>query len=110
MEKVYLCKTGSYYKIGVSRRVKQRVSTLQSSNPEELELIGILDVKHPWLVEMFLHEVFSEYNVRGEWFKFDKFYEVAIKDLFSDDGNGNAPVGNTVTVEQLKKAMKSLRK
>lgn len=58
-------------KIGISKNVDKRLSTLQTGNPRELKLMA-------WIVtqgksedhetEQKLHRFFSEYRVRGEWF------------------------------------------
>jgi len=67
--KTYLIKdkNTSLYKIGRSRNPIRREITLQSEKPS-LELVKI------WYknIESKLHNQYSQYRVRGEWFKLNK--------------------------------------
>lgn len=56
-----------FVKIGKTNNILKRLSTLQTSLPYRLDLIYLLDDKHRTL-EKRLHNVYSEYRVRGEWF------------------------------------------
>lgn len=61
------------YKIGVTKNnVKDRLSSMQTSNPNKLEIIFEKKIKKYIKVEEFLHVQFNEKNVSGEWFQLNK--------------------------------------
>ena len=62
-----------YIKIGYSTDVKKRLSSLQTSNPRELIIIGIIDNVAQSLekeIHDYLEDLIPECRVRGEWFDF----------------------------------------
>lgn len=66
---VYVIGYGPYIKIGISLNVDERISAIQTSAPEKLHLYAIID---GWIFEeKSLHTRFSEYRLRGEWFRKD---------------------------------------
>lgn len=60
-------KTLGFIKIGRSHDVNTRLVQLQSTSPDELELLGSMPCVER--TESILHEDFDEDCVRGEWFK-----------------------------------------
>jgi len=54
-------------KIGYSCDVARRIATLQTSAPEPLELLGILE--GPPELERALHRAYDDERQRGEWFR-----------------------------------------
>lgn len=54
-------------KIGISTAVQKRMASLQNSNPYPLELLGLH--RGGRQEEEGLHEIFSDYKIRGEWFE-----------------------------------------
>jgi len=54
-------------KIGYSADPEQRKSNLQTANYEELEFIGIMDGSIE--DEAKIQEMFSTFNIRGEWYR-----------------------------------------
>jgi len=70
---VYLIRGGSYCKIGITKDVKARLSSLRTSNPLELELLCSYGAKNKDSreIESYLHEEFKEYRRKGEWFELD---------------------------------------
>lgn len=55
-------------KIGFSERDPMaRLSAMQTGNPRELRLLAFMDGSRS--TEAMLHEKFSEFRVRGEWFR-----------------------------------------
>lgn len=54
-------------KIGFAVDVEQRLKTIQTGNPERLEIVGVM----PGTVrtEKSLHRQFRSDNIRGEWFE-----------------------------------------
>lgn len=62
------CRTTGLIKIGTTKRdPEKRLATLQTGCPTELRLLGTLRGGEPR--ESRLHEDFSDYRVRGEWFR-----------------------------------------
>jgi len=69
---VIKCKGFDLYKIGISKiDVPNRLSNLQSGNPFELEVVRVFYSNHYSLLEHEIHERYSKYRVRGEWFEFN---------------------------------------
>lgn len=66
---VYLVKCNEFYKIGVAASVPFRLSTMQVGCPYLLTLVTSWLCTDPGAEEDRLHELFSQYRVRGEWFK-----------------------------------------
>lgn len=64
---VYFVRAGDKIKIGFSTDAKTRINSLQTSNPERLELLGVID--GPESHERSLHHRFRHLHVLGEWFR-----------------------------------------
>lgn len=60
------CEAAKAIKIGISRDVRSRLSSIQTGNPFKLSLIGC--VPGTITEERILHEYFSEIRAVGEWF------------------------------------------
>lgn len=61
----------SFYKIGNSKNPESRLKTLQTSNPNELELIftfGSHRKDESLFFERWMHQLFSPFREKGEWF------------------------------------------
>lgn len=54
------------YKIGVSNNPEERLFGLQSANAHKLEIVVTITEGEEY--EHILHQIFREYNIRGEWF------------------------------------------
>lgn len=54
-------------KIGYSKNIKSRLSTIQISIPEKVKLLGF--ISGDMSKEKELHRLFKYYHVRGEWFQ-----------------------------------------
>lgn len=64
---VYVIGYGEYIKIGVTRDIKGRINTLQTSAPGKLEIYAMFE---GWLRdEALLHKRFSKHRTNGEWFR-----------------------------------------
>lgn len=59
-----------YYKIGITRNpnVQCRISQIQTGNPFEVIPVDVRRLANYREAETYLHTVFSNYKVRGEWF------------------------------------------
>jgi hypothetical protein len=58
-------------KIGWAWDVERRLQTLQCGNSSDLLILKTIKTKKPWDLEFQLHERFSEFKIRGEWFSSD---------------------------------------
>ncbi len=68
---VYLLSCGDYYKIGFSKNVKSRVSSIRGSNPVNVDLLVKYSPfdKEYRLLEGMLHEKFKDSRHQLEWFR-----------------------------------------
>jgi hypothetical protein len=66
----FLRSYNNHIKIGTSSQIDERVSTLQTSNPNKLHVQAILEGS--FQTESELHSIFEKYRVRGEWFKYSE--------------------------------------
>ena len=67
---IYLITDGKYTKIGAtSYNVKKRLNELQTGNAKLLKIIYSYKVNNKMSTEKFLHKMFEEKNVLGEWFE-----------------------------------------
>jgi len=73
MAYVYLirCLETPFYKIGVSKNVGARLTSLQAACPLELQIIHTFAPKHPRRIEYTLHQMFDKRRYRGEWFELE---------------------------------------
>jgi Meiotically up-regulated gene 113 len=60
---------GPFVKIGMSRNVKDRTSTLQTASPRDLRVLGIVPGGRN--EEAALHYAFADLHVRNEWYRDD---------------------------------------
>ena len=58
-------------KIGIAKNVERRLSSLQTSSPSKLKLLGTIkteSVNKARKLEQSLHKTFNDCRIRGEWF------------------------------------------
>jgi hypothetical protein len=67
-ETTYAVLAGSYVKIGSTNCLSQRLTTLQTGNPEELILLGISSIP-----EKQAHLELARHRHRREWFIFNDY-------------------------------------
>jgi hypothetical protein len=72
MQYVYLLESSGYYKIGVANDVADRISQLQTGNPNMIRLVSYYGFENANPVEATLHQRFSSTHKRGEWFNLEK--------------------------------------
>lgn len=63
---IYFVAIRGFIKIGWSRKWRDRIASLQTSNPESLEVLLVLE--RPKAFEKVLHEKFAAHRTSGEWF------------------------------------------
>lgn len=68
--KVYLIKSieSASYKIGISKNPKQRLSALQTGNPELIVIVHEYETQYPYKLETALHNYFRIDKKQNEWF------------------------------------------
>lgn len=59
------------YKIGVSNNPQNRLQTLQTASPFDMEIIETKSTPLAYKVENKLHKIFDKYKHKNEWFKLD---------------------------------------
>lgn len=88
LEGVYLVRQrgSDFFKIGKSNNILKRIASLQTGNPNRLELIFYFDIiEDPFSYEQYLHDEYSDRRVGGEWFKLK---ESDVHNMISDYAGG----------------------
>jgi hypothetical protein len=65
---VYLIEAIGRHKIGISGDAKSRLNSIKSTLPCEMKVINIVNAPNYKFHENLLHKIFSDKNVKGEWF------------------------------------------
>lgn len=65
---VYLIRASGYYKIGIASNLSNRLSSIQTGNPVQIELIDQFYSLRAVDEERRIHRYLSDYSIRGEWF------------------------------------------
>ena len=67
--RVYFMRQGNsnYYKIGCTTNLQQRLKSIQSYNPIKIKIVA--EVKGCHKFEKYLHRLYDDYRIRGEWFE-----------------------------------------
>lgn len=90
LEKVYAIAADDAIKIGFSKTPLYRLSSLQTDNHRNVELLFLLATDDMATLEGFLHTRYHEFHVRGEWFKLDRLYLMA--DVGAMIARGELPI------------------
>lgn len=64
---IYYVGAGDFIKIGFSRNIEARLIKMITDVPHEISLLHV--EPGTFRTEKILHRAFSEFRVRGEWFK-----------------------------------------
>lgn len=75
---VYFIRAGKAVKIGFSGWPHSRMTDIQHTNPEKLELLGF--IPGGLETERALHEEFAKHRLRGEWFRFTEEIQKFIRE------------------------------
>lgn len=88
---VYLLKCNEFYKIGRSNSILNRIDSMRTGNPYEIELLFFARTDKDLEVEKMLHNKFEAKRVRGEWFKLSNEdlieFENILSNTWTKDGN-----------------------
>ena len=66
---IYVIQAKEFYKIGIADDIKDRVATLQTSNPHRLRVVLCQRHRGAEHTEQYLHKYFDKKRRAGEWFK-----------------------------------------
>ena len=66
---IYLMKCSIFYKIGFSKNPKNRLKTVKTHNPLNVEILATLKTYNHLSLEKELHVLFLSKRTRGEWFE-----------------------------------------
>lgn len=81
---VYFIRDGiGHIKIGVTHNIKNRLLTLQTANPLRLQYyvgLSVPSITKAYEIERYLHEMFSDCRLCGEWFDEKKVIEFLNKE------------------------------
>lgn len=65
---LYILHCKGFFKIGISKNINSRLSSIQSGNPFQVDVVRVFNTPHAEYYESVLHIRLDKYNVRGEWF------------------------------------------
>lgn len=65
---VYIITDGEAVKIGKTKDMKYRMSSMQTCNPRELFVLQVIRTNSMEKIEQSLHWWYRKYLIRGEWF------------------------------------------
>lgn len=65
---VYLLKCQTFYKVGFSQNINNRIESLQSGNPFDITLVDSFKSSNPYVDEQNIHKYLKAYRLHGEWF------------------------------------------
>lgn len=65
---LYILECKEMYKIGIATDVARRVQHLKTGNPFDINVLLSIKVKSATTLEAFLHALYSDKRVSGEWF------------------------------------------
>lgn len=89
MSYLYLLHCEGFYKIGITKNPKKRMSELQVGNPFKINPIGFYKTKDAEGLECTIHNTFRFVNVSGEWFKIPDEYINTIVEFLKKIDNAN---------------------
>lgn len=82
---VYFISNGRAIKIGKTSNIHQRLSNLQTSSPDQLNLIGVIYTSDNTLLENKVHNYFKEKRINGEWFNISREEVIKYMDYLQEE-------------------------
>jgi len=61
-------KETGHFKIGRTKNINKRIKQLQTGSSGELVLVDKFESNYASKLESYLHNIYSAYNISGEWF------------------------------------------
>ena len=81
---VYLVECAGFHKIGITSNIKNRIGSLRSSCPLNVNLVRAARVKNARKYELILHNTYKEKNHHHEWFMLSEGDVLDIKEYLDD--------------------------
>ena len=69
---LYVVESQEKHKIGITKNISNRISTLKASMPHPMKLIYGTEIENCREIEKVLHEKFKDKRTHGEWFTLTK--------------------------------------
>jgi hypothetical protein len=69
---LYLIRCNEFYKIGIAYDIDNRLNSLQTGNPYELDILFAVKISGAEKVEELLHNYFKDKRIFREWFKLEQ--------------------------------------
>jgi hypothetical protein len=66
---LYLMKSAWYYKIWIAIDPFERLKSLETGNPFDIELLFFAQIDNSLILERYFHKIFRKKNKKWEWFK-----------------------------------------
>lgn len=85
---VYLLECEGHHKIGKARNLLKRISAYKTHNPFDCELVKKVYIEDCSKFEEMIHQRFSCFRHRGEWYKFTDGSLDVIYQIFDKYSNG----------------------
>jgi len=82
---LYVLSSGPLLKIGVTKDIESRIKTLQTGNPNLIQLEYIEERYKPHKAERYLHKEFHKNRVSGEWFHGITVFQIKSKLMMFHD-------------------------
>lgn len=79
---LYFVRCGPFVKIGIAADVRKRVKDMEMHNPYDLEITHVMLGKRK--EEKELHQRFSAYRHKGEWFRYQGELREYVEGLIND--------------------------
>ena len=79
--RVYFITDGNYVKIGKTNNLKNRLSGIQTGNPNELKVLFTVPCKSETVsydIETRLHNIYHDYHMNGEWYNILKHLNIKV--------------------------------
>lgn len=86
---LYIIKAGDFYKIGVTSSLESRLKTIQTGNPNKVELIKSFYIYNYNEMERILHNRFDKLRQVGEWFDLSQSDLVLLDKYIREHGDFN---------------------
>ena len=83
-DKLYIIKSGEYYKIGISNDIVKRIKAISNNLPHDIYVVCYYlfsNAYSSYKAETYLHKVFKDYLIRSEWFSLPAGWEIIVSPI-----------------------------
>lgn len=82
---LYILQCNNRFKIGVTNDIQRRLLSLQTGNPDKIEVVHLEERLNPTKAERYLHRCFQKNRLTGEWFEGITLRDIRVKLLLFFD-------------------------